>query len=177
MWTGGIAEAHDVKIGELSNESNRARISTLFSITWFTGATIGTRTQFLLTLLSSPNLEAPVIGGALQHPTEHFAIFHGNSFLTMYPYFLPCFTAAAFSGFVSLLAFLALGEVCAKYVLDDFRTLPKPCPLRLPIGPKRGTLFRVMVQRRRRTMAMATHHSLERVAFEQCSPAPSSLPF
>lgn len=34
------AEVHHAKIAELSNESNRARLFSLFPITWVAGATI-----------------------------------------------------------------------------------------------------------------------------------------
>jgi hypothetical protein len=56
--------------------------------------------------------KVPVIGGALQHPAERFTIFHGNKFLENFPYFIPCFIAAACSAFTWGVAFFTLREVC-----------------------------------------------------------------
>lgn len=56
---------------------------------------------------------APVIGGALQHPAERFALFSGNVFFKDYPYFLPCFVSASFSAVTWIIAYFFLEEVSA----------------------------------------------------------------
>lgn len=56
--------------------------------------------------------QAPIIGGALQHPAERFAIFRGCNFLTTYPYFLPCFVAAVFTACTWVITFFTFREVC-----------------------------------------------------------------
>ncbi|KAF8317182.1 MFS general substrate transporter [Clavulina sp. PMI_390] len=80
-------------LAELTNDSNRARVLSLFPITWVIGLTI-----------------APVIGGALQHPAERLLIFKGNKFLAANPYFLPCFVSALCCACAWVFAFFALGE-------------------------------------------------------------------
>ncbi|KAF9517138.1 hypothetical protein BS47DRAFT_1291372 [Hydnum rufescens UP504] len=73
-------------MGEITNDSNRARAFSMIPVTWTMGATL-----------------APLIGGALQHPAERFPhLFGGIQFFITYPYFLPC----AVGGTVSVLTWI-----------------------------------------------------------------------
>ena len=48
------------------------------------------------------------MGGALSNPAKRFPIFENSEFLTMYPYWLPCFCASLFCflGFITGYFFL-----------------------------------------------------------------------
>ncbi|KAF8305055.1 MFS general substrate transporter [Clavulina sp. PMI_390] len=102
----GNSGVEKTMIGELSDESNRARAVSFFPTIWILGATI-----------------APLVGGALEHPAEKFpGVFGSHRVLlwTTYPYLLPCLVAASFC----FIAFL-IGWVFLKETLPPSRTIER----------------------------------------------------
>lgn len=78
-------------MGELTDSTNMAQGFALMPIAFSFGATIG-----------------PMIGGALEHPQQHFPNIFPGAFWSQFPYFLPSGIAAAFSVicFLTILFFL-----------------------------------------------------------------------
>ncbi|GAA5798147.1 hypothetical protein HPULCUR_003547 [Helicostylum pulchrum] len=72
-------------VSEITDNTNKAKAFSIFSIMWNTG------------------MIGPALGGYLSKPAENFPTIFGNcQFLKDYPYFLPCFISACGSmiGFV-----------------------------------------------------------------------------
>lgn len=78
-------------MGELTDSTNMAQGFSLMPIAWSLGATLG-----------------PMIGGALEHPQQHFPNIFPGAFWSQFPYFLPSAVAAAFAitCFLMILFFL-----------------------------------------------------------------------
>ncbi|KAG1770919.1 major facilitator superfamily domain-containing protein [Suillus occidentalis] len=78
-------------MGELTDSTNMAQGFSLMPIAWSLGATLG-----------------PMIGGALEHPQQHFPNIFPGAFWSRFPYFLPSAVAAAFAVtcFLTILLFL-----------------------------------------------------------------------
>lgn len=78
-------------MGELTDSTNMAQGFSLMPVAWSLGATIG-----------------PMIGGALEHPQQHFPNIFPGVFWSHFPYFLPSAVAAAFAVtcFLMILFFL-----------------------------------------------------------------------
>ncbi|KAF8220943.1 MFS general substrate transporter [Tricholoma matsutake] len=77
-------------MGELTDSTNRAQAFPFMSIVWAIGVTI-----------------APLVGGSLSRPHEHFPSVFGGPFWKQYPYFLPCLVSSSFAivAFVVTLVF------------------------------------------------------------------------
>ncbi|KIJ40518.1 hypothetical protein M422DRAFT_60558 [Sphaerobolus stellatus SS14] len=75
-------------LGEITDDSNRAKGYGALSLTWALGNSIG-----------------PLLGGLLQHPYERFGGIFYHDFFERNPYFLPC----AVAGLVPLSAFIVAG--------------------------------------------------------------------
>ncbi|KAM6504174.1 Major facilitator superfamily domain containing protein [Amanita muscaria] len=85
-------------MGELTDSTNRADGFAYISVGWSVGATI-----------------APLIGGSLSHPHERFPIVFTSAFWREFPYFLPCFTVAAFTFVCILLMLLLFNETSPRH--------------------------------------------------------------
>ncbi|RKP07552.1 major facilitator superfamily domain-containing protein, partial [Thamnocephalis sphaerospora] len=91
-------------LGEISDHSNRARAFSIMPALYGVGSTIG-----------------PIIGGMLSNPATQFPRLFGDSvFLRRFPYFLPCATCAAITGFGFLISCLFLKETLTIADADSF---------------------------------------------------------
>ena len=101
-------------MAELTDETNMARASSLISITWAIGNTIGYIASSLYYLadiygrLLGPSL---VVGGVLSRPQDHWPNLFSHPFWGEYPYFLPCLATAAYALVSFSLAAIFLKEV------------------------------------------------------------------
>lgn len=84
-------------VGEMTDSSNMAQAFALMPVAWAIGGTL-----------------APLIGGGLSRPQDHWPNVFRSSFWQQYPYFLPCFVAACFCGFCFFLALAFLKETVVK---------------------------------------------------------------
>ncbi|GLB44889.1 putative major facilitator superfamily protein [Lyophyllum shimeji] len=90
----GNAGVIKTMITELTDTTNLPQLWAYIPFAWSTGTTI-----------------APVIGGYLSRPAEHFPEYFGqNEFWKTHPYFLPCVIPAAFSAFTWIVGFYLLKE-------------------------------------------------------------------
>ncbi|KAF8305059.1 MFS general substrate transporter [Clavulina sp. PMI_390] len=116
-------------LGELTDESNRARAFSLFPTTWIVGATMG-----------------PLVGGALEHPAERFPAIFGPEkarLWTTYPYLLPCLLASIFCSLMFLVGWAFLRETLSpshpapSTDHGDYEALPQDSPIEQssPISP------------------------------------------
>ncbi|KAI6095037.1 MFS general substrate transporter [Pisolithus croceorrhizus] len=80
-------------IGEITDATNMARAFALIPIVFTFGASI-----------------APLFGGALVKPHEHWPKLFSGSFWVQYPYFLPSLVSASFTAFSFLITALFLKE-------------------------------------------------------------------
>jgi len=79
---------------EITDATNISAAYAYLPLAWSTGSTLG-----------------PIIGGFLAQPALRFpTLFGDNTFLKMYPYFLPCAVAATFSVLSLVITYLYLKE-------------------------------------------------------------------
>ncbi|KAI6155625.1 major facilitator superfamily domain-containing protein [Pisolithus tinctorius] len=80
-------------IGEITDNTNMARAFALLPIVFSVGASI-----------------APLFGGGLAKPHDHWPELFSGSFWVQYPYFLPCLVSASYAAFSFFITALFLGE-------------------------------------------------------------------
>ncbi|KAI6025157.1 MFS general substrate transporter [Pisolithus microcarpus] len=80
-------------IGEITDNTNMARAFALIPIIFSVGASI-----------------APLYGGGLVKPHDHWPKLFSGSFWVQYPYFLPCVVSASFAAFSFFITALLLEE-------------------------------------------------------------------
>ncbi|KAI6145800.1 MFS general substrate transporter [Pisolithus tinctorius] len=80
-------------IGEITDDTNMAQAFVLIPIVFSTGASI-----------------APLFGGGLAKPHDHWPELFSGSFWIRYPYFLPCLVSASFAAFSFFITALLLEE-------------------------------------------------------------------
>ena len=83
-----------VMLGEITTEGNRAQAYSI----WATAASLGT-------------LLAPVAGGLLARPSDHYSLFRGVQIFERYPYLLPSLLMGLLGGGATIVAILFLREV------------------------------------------------------------------
>ncbi|KAF8591070.1 MFS general substrate transporter [Ramaria rubella] len=92
LLAGNIAVIHST-LGELTDESNQARIFPIYGMVWPLGGIIG-----------------PLIGGTLSHPDVRWPSYFDNEWFRRHPYFLPCFVCSALSFTAASFGFRFLEE-------------------------------------------------------------------
>jgi len=84
-------------IGELTDSTNIAQVSGLFTLVWALGGTVG-----------------PFAGGALSHPYERFPALFGNWVWEEYPYLLSCLFSAICCAVCFVLVWVFLKETVKR---------------------------------------------------------------
>ncbi|KAH7909720.1 major facilitator superfamily domain-containing protein [Hygrophoropsis aurantiaca] len=92
LFSGNVAVIHSV-LGEITDATNQAVAFPIYGLIWPLGSIIG-----------------PLIGGSFSHPASKYPKLFGYEFLRNYPYFLPCFIAAAIAIVGVLLGYIFLEE-------------------------------------------------------------------
>ena len=80
----------------------------------------------LLTLNIStdlPNSFSSLIGGVLSRPQDRWPHIFSHPFWAVYPYFLPCLVAAAFTFMSFVITALCLEEVCCFLLIEENRAM------------------------------------------------------
>lgn len=107
----GVAKS---AIGELADKTNVAQAFAFMPVVWAIGVTIAY--VHVITLLSAEltfgRYIRPFMGGALEHPSEHFPQYFTHPFWKEYPYSLPCFVAAFMAVFAFIITLFFFKEVC-----------------------------------------------------------------
>ncbi|KAG8831961.1 hypothetical protein FRC17_002285 [Serendipita sp. 399] len=89
-------------VGEITDETNKARAFSYLPLVWCLGSTI-----------------SPIIGGYFSHPAEHFGGVFATDFWKHNPYFLPCSISAAYSLLCSVLGLWFLEETHPSFRRPD----------------------------------------------------------
>ncbi|KAI0781048.1 MFS general substrate transporter [Trametes elegans] len=84
LFSGNVAVIHSV-LGEITDATNQAIAFPLYGLCWPLGGIIG----YISPLIS------PLMGGLFSNPADKFPQWFDTAFHRRYPYFLPCFVAAA----------------------------------------------------------------------------------
>ncbi|KAF9498816.1 MFS general substrate transporter [Pleurotus eryngii] len=93
-------------VGELTDSTNRARGFSLIPIVWSVGSTI-----------------APIIGGSLAKPYEHFPETFKSPFWREFPYLLPCAVAASIMLVCFFFCLVFLKEASFTFTASEGRIL------------------------------------------------------
>lgn len=119
-------------VGELTDSTNMAQAFGIMPVIWATGVTIAL-VSIQDAQYCTDSVFSPLIGGTLSHPYERFPKVFGGAFWHQYPYFLPCFASACFSGVSFLIALCFLKEVSHSTQTEDPILMPLQTVQKKPV--------------------------------------------